>query len=78
MTALFWRLATRGERTDFVPKADSPYSQWARAFNGLFQGYFNGGRGLHAETAQSALTVFNLLIGGLISVFLIVLSTFNL
>ena len=36
-------------------------------------------RGLHAETAQSALTViFRLVIGGLTSVILIVLGTVNL
>ena len=66
------------EGRDSSPKADStpqpPYSdnQWARVF-------IDRQRELHAETAQSALTVvFNLLISGLISVFLIVLSTFNL
>ena len=47
-------------------------SQRARAFIG-------GGRGLHAEAAQSALTVIlTLIIGGLISVILIVLGTVNL
>ena len=45
-----------------------PNSHGARAFIGE-------GRGLHAERAQSAL---KLVIGGLISVILIVLSTVNL
>ena len=47
-------------------------NQWARAF-------IDAGRGLHAETAQSALTVIlTLVIGGLIGNILIVLSTVNL
>ena len=47
-------------------------NQWARAFIG-------GGKGLHVETAQSALTVIlKLVIGGLTSVLLTVLSTVNL
>ena len=50
----------------------SPNNQGARPF-------INKGRGLHAETAQSALTViWKLVIGGLISVILIVLGTVNL
>ena len=45
----------------------------------MFQGCIGGGRGLHAETAQSALTVIlKLVIGGLTSVVLIVLSTVSL
>ena len=32
-------------------------SQGARTFKGEFQGCIGGGRGLHTETAQSALTV---------------------
>ena len=32
-------------------------NQWAVAFKGTFQGYISGQRGLHAETAQSTLTV---------------------
>ena len=44
-------------------------NQWARTFTGW-------GRGLHAETAQSALTVIlKLVIGGLTSTVLIILST---
>ena len=47
-------------------------NQWARAFIG-------GGRGPHAETAQEALTVIlNLVISGLTSIILIVLSTVSL
>ena len=41
------------------PKANSPLTinQWARPFKGEFQVCIGGGRGLHAETAQSPLTV---------------------
>ena len=47
-------------------------NQGARAF-------IDGGQGLHAETAQSALTVvLKLVIGGLTSVLFTVLSTFSL
>ena len=47
-------------------------NQWARAF-------IESRRGLHAETAQSALTViFTLVIGGLTSILLTVLGTGNL
>ena len=47
-------------------------NQWERAF-------INGRRGLHAETAQSALTVIlKLVIDGLISVFLIIITTVTL
>ena len=47
-------------------------NRWARAFTG-------GGRGLPAETAQSALTVtLKLVMGGLTSVTLIVLGTVSL
>ena len=60
------------------PKADSPPpatpsdEQWTRAF-------IDRGRGLHAETVQSALAVMlTLVMGGLISVISIVLSTVNL
>ena len=38
-----------------------------------------GGRGLHAETAQSVVTViFKLVIGGLLSIILVVFGTVNL
>ena len=59
------------------PKADLPPptptdNQWTRAF-------IDRGRGLHAETAELALAVtLTLVIGGLISVTSIVLSTVNL
>ena len=62
---------------DTCPKADSPTSPpqtvgGARAFTGR-------GRGLRVETAQSALTVIlKLVIGGLTSIILIVLSTVSL
>ena len=45
----------------------------------LFKGCFRGvGRGLHAETAQSALAVLKLVISGLISAVLTVFSTVSL
>ena len=54
-------------------------NQWAEAFKGEFQGCTGGGRGLHAETAQSALTaILKLVIGGLTRVILIVLSPVSL
>ena len=41
--------------------------------------FINRGRGLHAETAQSALTIiWKLVKGGLISVFLIIITTVTL
>ena len=47
-------------------------SQWVRAL-------IDGGRGLHAETVLSALTIIlKLVIGGLINVILVVLSTVSL
>ena len=50
----------------------TPYNQGARAF-------IDGGRGLRAETAQSALTVIlKLVIDGLTNVILVVLSTVTL
>ena len=67
-------------RVDACPKADSTPTptptprdnQWATAF-------IDRGRGPHAETAQSALTVIlKLVICALISVLLIVLSTVSL
>ena len=54
-------------------------NQWAGALNGDFQGRIGGGRGLHEETAQSALTVLlKLVIRSRICVILIVLSALNL
>ena len=50
----------------------TPDNQWARAFR-------DRGRGLHTETAQSALTVaLKLVIGGLTIIILSVLSTVDL
>ena len=73
--ALFWMLATGECGTDVCPKTDCPrllHNQWARVF-------IAGGRGLHAGIAQSALTIIlKLVIGGLTSIILIVLSTVNL
>ena len=63
-------MSGKGERGgDDCPKADFPNdNQWARAFIGW-------GKGLHAETAQSALTVIlKLVISGLTSIILIVLG----
>ena len=68
-----WRLWGEGTCRP-CPKANSPFplppnKQWTRAF-------IDRRRGLHAETAQSALTVIlKLVIGGLSSVILIVLGT---
>ena len=46
------------EKRGLTSKGQLPTdSQWAGAFKGEVQGYTGGGRGLHAETAQSALTV---------------------
>ena len=59
---------------DLCPKADSPPQapHGARAF-------IVRRRGLHAETAQSALTViFKLVTGGLTNVILVVLGIINL
>ena len=59
---------------DICPKADvppcPPDKQGVRAF-------IDGGTGLHAETAQPALTVFRLVIGGLTAIILFVLGTVN-
>ena len=63
----------RGERVGSCPKVNSPYpdKQWARAF-------VDRGRGLHPETAQSAqMLILKVVIGGLPTVILIVLSTVN-
>ena len=53
------------------PTPPAPNNKGVRAF--IYRG-----RGLHAETAQSALTALKLVIGGLTSIILIVLSTVNL
>ena len=50
-----WQL---GEKADLCPKANHPsIDQGTRAFKGEFQGYIDGGKGLHTETAASAVTV---------------------
>ena len=64
-------LAGEGQRPVQRPTPPTD-NQWARAF-------IDAGRGLHAETAQSALTVIlTLVIGGLIGIILIVLITVHL
>ena len=67
-----WQLWWQGV-VDVCPKAHShPVNQWARAF-------IDSKKGLHAETAQSALRVIlKLVIGGLTSIIFIVLSTVTL
>ena len=58
---------------DACLKADSPHRQ------SVGKSFYRQREGLHAERAQSALTViFKLVTGGLISVILIVLSTVSL
>ena len=73
--ALFQSLATAGWRADSCPNADSLPRHWqsvGKSFN-------RWGEGLHAETAQSALTVIlKLVIGGLSGVILLVLVTVSL
>ena len=72
--ALVWMPASGGwggrRRVDFYPKSDpTSDNQWARAV-------IDGGRGLHAVTVQSALTVLlKLVVSGLISAILIVLNS---
>ena len=70
--ALFQMLATGG-RVDICPKADSwPRNQWGKSF-------YRQKEGLHAETAQLALTViFKLIVGGLTSIILVILGIVNL
>ena len=79
--ALFQMPPTWGGGVDICPKADSPHlppphthmaTSGARAFIARM-------RGLHAETAQPALTgIFRLVISGLTSVILTVLGTVSL
>ena len=73
--ALFWMPAITGEGgclSKGRPHRTPTDNQGARAF-------IDGGRGLHAETARSELTVIlKLVTGGLTSVILIVLSTIHL
>ena len=44
-------------RQAHVWRLTPPADKWARAFKGEFQGCIVKGKGLHSETAQSALTV---------------------
>ena len=70
-----WGCVGGGESTDICPKASSPTltSRELRPFIDRVGG------GLHAETAQSSLTViFKLVISGLTSIILMVLVTVNL
>ena len=63
-----------GREGGLLSKVNSlhPDKQWARAF-------VDRGRGLHSETAQSAqMLILKVVIGGLPTVILIVLSTVNL
>ena len=66
-------VSTQGGGWTPVQRLTAPTgSQWVRAF-------IDGGRGLHVETALSALTIIlKLVIGGLINVILAVLSTVSL
>ena len=64
-----------GGRQARVQRSFPTDNRWAKAFKGEFQGCTGGGRGRRAETAHSALTIIlNLVIGGLTSDILIVLS----
>ena len=72
------RLVERGggRVADICPKANSPHPLHE---NGVRAFIDRGGRWLHAERAQSSLTViFNLVTSGLTSIILIVLGTVNL
>ena len=70
-----------GEKADSSPKVIFPSAQqWTRTFEGEFRGggATGGGRGLLAETAQSAPTVIlKSVISGQTSVVLIVIGTVN-
>ena len=71
----------RGMGVDACPKADStsPNNQRARALKEECQRCIDGGRALHAETAQSPLIVIlSLVIGSLTSIIFIILSLVNL
>ena len=74
--ALFWRLATCG----LLSKNQLPSLLiWVKIFSRGVQGCIGRGRGLHAETAWSALTVIlKLVIVSLSSIILIVLRTVSL
>ena len=68
-----------GEKVDSCPKETTPHcQQGTRDFKEVFPGCVGRERRLHAEAAQSALTVvLKLVISGLIGVILIVLSMVN-
>ena len=66
-------------RMDICPKADYPPSLPLQVTTNGTRALLGWGRGLHAETAPSALTViFRLVISGLTTVMLIVLIQFGL
>ena len=69
-----------GKKVDSCPKETTLHcQQGTRDFKEVFQECVGAERRLHAETAQSALTVIlKLVISGLISVILIVLSMVDL
>ena len=69
-----------GMKVDLCSKETTPHcQQGTRDSKEVFQGCVGGERRLHAETSQSALTIIlKLVISGLISVILIVLSTISL
>ena len=70
-----WMLRV-GVVVDTCPKADSPSLPTPTINNQGARNFTDGGRGPHAEAAQSALTVtLKLVIGGLTSLILIVLGT---
>ena len=65
-----WRVADTCPKSNFAPAPDS---------GSFYRQSIGGGRGLHAETAQSSLTViFTLVISGLTSITLVVLGSVNL
>ena len=76
-SASFWRLAAGG-RADSCLKANSPLTVSGKSFQGDLLGVQAEG-GATRRTASSAVrAVLQLVIGGLISIFLVVLSTVSL
>ena len=49
--------AEEGGQTHVQRLTPATDDQWPRAFKGEFQGYIDGGKGLHTETAPSAVTI---------------------